>query len=60
MEEKCNRDRDYARFAGDLARMLERLPVQLESLKLDHSNLVTRLETLGPHIESFASAPRIS
>jgi hypothetical protein len=54
MEGKGNRDKDYARFAGELARILERLPVQLESLKLDHANLVTRLETLGPHIESFA------
>ena len=37
-----------------LADVMERIPRPLESLKLDHATLLTRLETLIPFIRSFA------
>jgi len=40
--------------AGEFARMLETSPITLKSLKLDHSTLVAKLETLMPFIETFA------
>jgi hypothetical protein len=40
--------------ARELARVLETAPVRLKSLKLDHSSLVARLETLMPFISTFA------
>ena len=40
--------------AEELAQMLEKAPVPLSSLKLDHAMLVDRLAALMPFIEAFA------
>jgi len=45
---------DNMATAEELARMLEKAPTSLSSLKLDHATLVTRLATLMPFIEAFA------
>jgi len=51
MENSTGSDRE---IAEEFARMLETMPAPLRSLKVDHSTLVTKLETLMPFIETFA------
>jgi len=45
---------DNAGAAEELARILEKTPMPLKSLKLDHATLVDRLAALMPFIETFA------
>jgi hypothetical protein len=51
MENNTGSDNTAAR---ELAQVLETAPIDLKSLKLDHSSLVARLEVLMPAISTFA------